>query len=1098
MHLGRALSSACGTRRGEACTAIRSKILRAISSNCARSSQASRRPFCSLWRQLLCTGVLAICACAPGRAAAFTDPQWVSFRAAPAVPSALARRVLGSALDVARPTTNLRGLLVVPEGDGPFPAVVLLHGCRGVLPSHRGWAHWFARQGFVALLVDSFFTRNAFNVCSRSPDEAASQAVGGRVFDAYGALQYLRADTRVDARRIAVIGWQSWAPLSAVASFGPRVLMDGGFRAAVAVSPQCPLRADAPASPVLIVIGAKDQWHSAHACEQLSAHSTGVVKLAVLPEAGHGFDEVPARAGLLVSMAFDPRLGHAAQVPLRFDGQAHELAAQSILRFLRRELLAGDASDAASSVFHLPHGVRWAVDPAAPGADRPPQGRSLFDRVFADGKGGHRIPFPFAEVLDTLERAIGAPPGSREGLATALIPIGRSLQRSAAAPEFFRFPRLVVAVDGEPADRPRAHFLKDRMFLGYQEKAEVIEVISYNEQAARFEYQVVDNFAPDQTPRVRYANRALCVSCHQNQAPIFARAAWDETNSNPHTARRLRAQRAQFYGVIVRADGGTAARADNATDRANLLPALQLLWREGCGGSAAGAAACRAAALVAMVQYRLSAASGYERDDPMFSRQFAAMFERQWSRSFAHGLAISEADLLNRDPMLEPLPTEIDAHLDPLTARGPAAIWSRQEAMKQLIAELAQSIPLADLGALDAHLRAPAQRDGAQRHEVVLSCAVSSGGRRAQSALIQVRCAQAARDAKGSTKKRSLVSPVVSYEPPTWPSSDPSSQPPALASYTTPALTMEINVDAGRVVDGLVSRVTLATGDRFERLHVLAGTITTDADGSNRVLLRLRQRNGWSVRDHRGHALEHVELRWTADGESRAGLQNGTARMRMVADFAAVRAAVRSLISDAESPGRAAFDPSVFGPSVFGNRSFMPTQVLNVVLRRLNPRAQQWCCETSKLPALALGLDAQSEQRVDDRPGDRPDDRAGDPIVASFRQHCGACHTAATQVPPGFLHGSEAEVMNALRQCAPRIAFRLGMWLRTDDARIRSPMPPPGILPSRGLDEMSWRNSIAFDRLLRWAEMRSGASVVSATGSPSPLSLAKCLRSTAQ
>ena len=142
-------------------------------------NRMSRKPGTSHGWALVLAAIFALGQCNAARGAVFTDPQWVSFQSAAAVPSALARRVLGDAVDAARPTDTLRGLLVVPEGEGPFPAVVLLHGCRGVLPSHRGWAQWLARQGFVALLVDSFLTRNAVSVCARGPDAPKAPVESG-------------------------------------------------------------------------------------------------------------------------------------------------------------------------------------------------------------------------------------------------------------------------------------------------------------------------------------------------------------------------------------------------------------------------------------------------------------------------------------------------------------------------------------------------------------------------------------------------------------------------------------------------------------------------------------------------------------------------------------------------------------------------------------------------------------------------------------------------------------------------------------------------------------------------------------------------------
>jgi hypothetical protein len=97
-----------------------------------------------------------------------------------------------------------------------------------------------------------------------------------------------------------------------------------------------------------------------------------------------------------------------------------------------------------------------------------------------------------------------------------LIPLGRSLQRTAAAPDFFRHPRAVVAVTGEGTGPMRA---KDRLFIGYQDTSGLLEVISFNEAAGRFEFQIVRDYRAGGTPRVSYANRNVCIACHQNHAP---------------------------------------------------------------------------------------------------------------------------------------------------------------------------------------------------------------------------------------------------------------------------------------------------------------------------------------------------------------------------------------------------------------------------------------------------------------------------------------------------------------------------------------------------------------------------------------------------
>jgi hypothetical protein len=245
----------------------------------------------------------------------------------------------------------------------------------------------------------------------------------------------------------------------------------------------------------------------------------------------------------------------------------------------------------------------WVVDPRDPGPALPPGGRSLFDFLVTRSEGGRKVydvPYPFAALTRRIagrlgEAAVGPP------LKMVLIPRGRSLQRDAARPDFFRFPRAVVAVDAEPRVGPGQPgvLLKDRLYLGYQEKANVIEVISYNEAAGRFEFQVVRDYREGGTPSVLYANRALCMTCHQNAAPIFARPLWDETNANPGIAALLAAERREFYGFPLEPGVDVPYLIDNATDRANLLSAWQLLWRDGCGGDETDAIRCRASLLTA-------------------------------------------------------------------------------------------------------------------------------------------------------------------------------------------------------------------------------------------------------------------------------------------------------------------------------------------------------------------------------------------------------------------------------------------------------------------------------------------------------------------
>src|SRR5690606_22316779 len=158
-------------------------------------------------------------------------------------------------------------------------------------------------------------------------------------------------------------------------------------------------------------------------------------------------------------------------------------------------------------------------------------------------------------------------------------PLGRSLQRYAADPDYFDSPRLVVAVDADPVDiRLDAPRLKDRLFLGYQPASEAIEVISYNEAAGRFEFQEITDYSVGQNPRVEYAVRGICVTCHQSHAPIFSRPLWSESNGNPEIAARLAGLGEQYHGAPVRQGVDSLDDIDQSTDRANRLSTIALLW----------------------------------------------------------------------------------------------------------------------------------------------------------------------------------------------------------------------------------------------------------------------------------------------------------------------------------------------------------------------------------------------------------------------------------------------------------------------------------------------------------------------------------------
>lgn len=374
----------------------------------------------------------------------------------------------------------------------------------------------------------------------------------------------------------------------------------------------------------------------------------------------------------------------------------------------------------------------WAVDPHDPGPNLPPTGRSLFDHLFAR----EGVPFPFQSLLARIEE--------RSSLKKVLIPLGRSLQRNAADPEFFRYPRAVAAVDGDG-------IFKDRLYLGYHEKAAVLEVISYNEAAGRFEFQLVLDYRPGGAARLVYANRAVCTACHQGGGPLFSRQVWDETNANPEIARLLAAEKRDFYGFPIALGVEVPAAIDAATDRANRIAVYQLLWREGCGSET-----CRAAAFLAALQHRLSGGLHEGMGDEL---------RNVWQ--WPHGLAIPDPDIPNRNPLashrsgtatasvpasLSPeesrrlgslvMRSHVPAAFEPLNPRPPLEIWTKDTGPERLIAGLADFLTDEDAQQLDAALFSQGKAGEKQTFPCEVSIQPRSTGQRAGQR-VKLRCSDA-------------------------------------------------------------------------------------------------------------------------------------------------------------------------------------------------------------------------------------------------------------------------------------------------------------------------------------------------------------------
>ena len=122
----------------------------------------------------------------------------------------------------------LNGLLTLPDGEGPFPAVVLVHGSGssnmdekvGKMTPFRDLAEGLASQGIACVRYDK---RGFAHGLKMLRDKSLMITVKEETIDdAVSAINLLKADPRIDPNRVYLIGHSMGAMLA------PRIDAEGG------------------------------------------------------------------------------------------------------------------------------------------------------------------------------------------------------------------------------------------------------------------------------------------------------------------------------------------------------------------------------------------------------------------------------------------------------------------------------------------------------------------------------------------------------------------------------------------------------------------------------------------------------------------------------------------------------------------------------------------------------------------------------------------------------------------------------------------------------------------------------------------------------
>lgn len=206
--------------------------------------------------------------------------------------------LLGGDLESADPVTLGAALRIPEQVSAPMPAVVLLHGSSGLATTVARWEPQLLAMGMATLAVDSFSARGV----RTTNDDQGQLAQLTMVLDAYRALALLCADARIDAGRIALMGFSLGGQGAVLA--GQRRLQQrfadppsAGFAAFVALYPVCALQLrqeqERSTAPLLILHGDADDYVAPAQVQRAVARWQAAgcaVELELLPGAGHLFD----------------------------------------------------------------------------------------------------------------------------------------------------------------------------------------------------------------------------------------------------------------------------------------------------------------------------------------------------------------------------------------------------------------------------------------------------------------------------------------------------------------------------------------------------------------------------------------------------------------------------------------------------------------------------------------------------------------------------------------------------------------------------------------------------------------------------------------
>ena len=202
-----------------------------------------------------------------------------------------------------------------PDGAGPFPAVVVFHGCAGLrIPRYSGWTNWFHARGYAVFFVDSWGPRGIYRDCPAAPGSRAAAKprsrwmhMALRIGDAWAAVRHVARLPRIRSDAIVAFGFSHGGNVVFRSATSGSIYDDLGntgprYAAGIALYGSClPFEGfPKPQAPLLIIAGSEDpitRMRSCHRAKKARYPDDDSIQVHTIQGAHHGFDRpvIPGR-----------------------------------------------------------------------------------------------------------------------------------------------------------------------------------------------------------------------------------------------------------------------------------------------------------------------------------------------------------------------------------------------------------------------------------------------------------------------------------------------------------------------------------------------------------------------------------------------------------------------------------------------------------------------------------------------------------------------------------------------------------------------------------------------------------------------------------